>query len=54
MWRFVCSGCGWRIEQEDIVKVKCPDCGAFSWLAHLLPEKESPDDMVGVAQLRLI
>ena len=37
-WLFVCSKCGYRIEQDDVIEGKCPDCGASAWLTRLLEE----------------
>jgi hypothetical protein len=37
-WLFLCSKCGYRIEQDDVIEGKCPYCGASAWLSHLLEE----------------
>ena len=38
MWLFVCSKCGHKIEQEEIITGGCSGCGASSWLCHKLTE----------------
>lgn len=38
MWEYICSRCGYRVEQEDIIATACPECGGNSWLSHLLTE----------------
>lgn len=46
MWEYICSRCGYRVDQEDIITIACPGCGGRSWLTHKLAEDSqdySPD-----------
>ena len=42
MWLLICSKCGYRIEQQDVMAGQCPSCGAASWLCHLLERDKQP------------
>jgi len=43
-WLLICSKCAWRIEQGELIEGKCPECGAASWLCHLIGQDDQRDD----------
>jgi len=47
-WLFICSKCGHRIEQDEVIDSKCPSCGATSWLCHLL-DRDNHNQSISVA-----